>query len=139
MTSQKTVFKNFEEYWYYARFFTDRQKEILLKSFSRAEKDNIMTSYINEGWSELFTHNSLDKIIDDFKNKSGYDLLDIRTKVLKGKSVYMPKHLWNSIINLLQPYIESQSSNYIIGGIYVIDSSANPNIVLLTNDPVNKD
>ena len=67
MTSQKTVFKNFEEYWYYARFFTDRQKEILLKSFSRAEKDNIMTSYINEGWSELFTHNSLDKIIDDFK------------------------------------------------------------------------
>lgn len=133
-----TVFQSFAEYWYYARFLTDKQKELLFKSFSDTEKEGIMTSYIKDGWSDLFVRNSIDKIIDEIKDATKYDLLEIRAKVLMGKSVYIPKSLWQMIIESLHPY-EKNATQYVIGDIHAVKSSANPNVVLLTKEYVSKD
>ena len=35
------------------------------------------------------------KIIDELKDRYGYDLLELRAKVFAGKSVYIPTKFWN--------------------------------------------
>ena len=124
------VFKDFSEWWHYARILTDHQKSIIFDNISESQKDFLEGSYNREGWEEVFCHNEIDSIIDDLKEKYEYDVLSIRSKVLKGKSVYLPRKFWDLLQEHLNQF-KTRHVKYILSGIKAIPCKENNNVVLL--------
>ena len=77
--------------------------------------------------------NELNVYVDELKKESGYDLVDIRCKVLSNKSVYLPRDFWEKVISFLDGY-GSSHNNYLIGGIRPIVCRGNQRTVLLIRE-----
>jgi hypothetical protein len=129
--NDKTIFNNFLEYWYFARFFSDHQKEIIFNSLSFKEQDALIKSCNKGGWDDVLNRNILDEILDDIKKETGYNLIDIRYKVLHNKSVYIPTEFWLHVLSQFKDYDKKQI-NYILGGIKAVKCDQNSDITLLT-------
>lgn len=130
MSKQKVVFHNFSEYWHYAKYCSEQQRNILFNSMSKEEQDRIQKSYKRDKWEDVFNRNKIDNLIDDFKEKYDIDLLDIRYKIFNKKSVYLPKNIWNVITTELGKY-ESEHTDYVIGNINAEKCEANKDVILL--------
>ena len=124
------VFKDFLEYWYYARFFSDRQKEIIFGSLSYKEQESLIESCNKGKWDDVLNRNILDDSIDEIKEEYGYDLLDIRYRVMKNKSVYVATNFWEHILERFEDYKDEQI-NFILGGIEAIVCEENEQVTLL--------
>ena len=133
MTSGKestVIFKDFLEYWYYARFFSDRQKEIIFGSLPYEEQDSLIKSCNKGKWDDVLNRNILDDSIDEIKKEFGYDLIDIRYRVMKNKSVYIPTSFWEYVLERFEDYKDEQV-NFILGGIDAIVCKENKHVTLL--------
>ena len=111
-----TVFKNFEEYWLYAKILSDSQRSIIRDSLSFKEKSILKTSYIDNGWEDLLIRNTIDKILDETKEDMGIDILKIKAEITSGKPVYLKTSQWNYIQDVLKQF-KKEHVNYLLNGI----------------------
>lgn len=128
--SYKYIFKDFSEYWYYARPLSTEQRELIFDNLDQDQKEVIEDSYIRDGWVDVMCRNEIDEFLDKVKSKFGYDILNIRLRIKKGKFVYIPKRLWDMITKYLYQY-RKESVSYILSGIKSSPCRENDQIVVL--------
>jgi hypothetical protein len=97
--ASKKAFKNFAEYWHFTKDLPDYQRDILVDSMSRVEQRALRASYEKGGWFDLFMRNTCDEIVNEIKDQTGVDLIDIRVKVVSGKPQLMHKAFWEYVNN----------------------------------------
>lgn len=127
------IFKDFHEYWYYARYLSEHQRSIVFQSLSDEQRDYLNKSYHKGEWGDLFYRNEIDAFLDEIKDKYGYDLLELRIKILNGKSVYIPTDLWNLIKGYLEQY-KYKDVKHILSRIKFIQCHKNPKVTLLISE-----
>jgi len=128
---KKPIFDSFSEYWYYARSLSENQRKIIFKSLPTEQKSSLDSSYRKDGWNDVFYRNEINERLDELKEAYGYDLLDVRSKVLKGKSVYLPSKFWQVVEEQMSQY-RPEVVQFVISGIKGVVCSANPEVCLVT-------
>lgn len=124
------VFKNFVEYWHYTKNLSEDHRQIIYKSLPIEERNRITKSFERGKWQDVFSRNAINGILDDVKDKFGYDLLELRSQALRGKSVYIPRIIWDYTLFELKGFDE-ESTNLVVGGIHGVVCKENEDIVLL--------
>lgn len=124
------IFKNFLEYWYYARIFSDRQKEIIFASLPEEEQEFLIHSCSKDKYVDVLNRNILNQAIDDIKEKYNYDLIDMRYRVMNNKSVYVPTSFWELVLERFEQY-EEEHVYFILGGIEAVVCKQNKQVTLL--------
>ncbi|HUW44001.1 MAG TPA: hypothetical protein VMV95_03525 [Bacillota bacterium] len=127
---KRPVFNSFAEYWHYARYLSREQRKIIFKSLSADQKEFLDDSYLKEGWSDLFYRNEVNNKIDELKEDYGFDLLDIRIKALKGKSVYIPTKFWKVVEEQMEQY-RPEVVEFVMSGMKAIPSEENSQVCLV--------
>jgi ribosomal protein S24E len=110
------VFRDFGEFWHYAKSLSEQQIKTIFDTLPATEQKNLKKSYKIFGWGDLFQKNQVDKVIDAIKKETGIDVIGVRCKVYSGKSHYMKKVDWEYIVNALKDY-SSEHAYFAIGGI----------------------
>jgi len=127
---KNSIFKDFHEYWYYARYLSEQQRKIVYDSLPAIQQKYLTKSYNKGSWSDVFYRNKLDGIVDELKERYGYDLIELKSKALKGKSVYLPTKFWEIVEEQLSKY-KLRDIKHITHGIEAIICEENPNVTLL--------
>lgn len=130
---KKPVFDNFSEYWYYARSLSENQRKIIFKNLSSEQKSLLDNSYRKDGWNDVFYRNEVDERLDDIKEAYGYDILDIRSKVLKGKSVYVPTKFWQIVEEQMSQY-RPEVVKFVMAGIRAFPCDKNKDVCLIVHE-----
>ena len=130
---KKPIFKNFTEYWYYARYLSREQRKIIFKSLSSDQRKFLDNSYLREGWCDLFYRNEVNIKIDELKESYGYDVIEIRLRVLGGKSVYVPTKFWKIVEEQFDQFVP-ESVKFIMGGLRAIPDEINDQVCLIVYD-----
>ena len=130
--TKKSIFKDFSEWWYYARILTEDQRSLLFDHLQEGEKKILENSYTKEGWEDVFCQNEIESLLDNLKEKYKYDIIDIRSKVLRGKSVYLPTKFWEVLQEGLNQYKQDSVRKFIVG-IKAIRCKVNKDVVLLVS------
>jgi hypothetical protein len=130
---KRPVFGSFAEYWHYARYLSREQRKIIFKSLSTEQKEFLDNSYLKEGWSDLFYRNEINDKIDELKEDFGYDLIDIRVKALKGKSVYIPTNFWKIVEEQMEQY-KPEVVEFVMLGLKAIPCDKNKEVCLVSID-----
>jgi hypothetical protein len=128
--SSAALFKDFPEYWYYARHLSVRQRTIIFNSFSMQQQEILKRSYKTGKWDDVFYRNVIDKKIDDLKERYGYDILNIRYKVLNNRSAYLPFKFWTIARETIGMY-DDEYTYFIFGGIKAVRCKENKDVILL--------
>ena len=129
------IFEDFEEYWHYVKSLSIKQRNILFSSLPFEQQDKIRKSVSSGGWGDLFYRDCLNQIVDQIKDRYGIDLIDVRLKVLSGKTVYMPRGVWEeAMMAILESEADDRNTKFIIGNIKAVPAKADPNrtVVILT-------
>ena len=127
------LFNSFDEYWHYVKYLTENQRDILFNSLSTKQQQKIKKSYQHGGWHDLIMRDELDAIADNIQEKYGVNLIELRCRALRGKSVYVSLDFWYDINTMLQKYQESHKY-YLIGEIEAVVCKENQNVVLLVKE-----
>ena len=114
---KKSVFKNFADYWFYAKFLSSDQREVILSNLPDDQREDLLESYKDGGWEDLVVRNEIDKLLEEVKSSLNIDLLEIRCKVLSGKSVYIKKSKWDYIIDIFGSF-KPKHNNHILGNLF---------------------
>lgn len=124
------LFNNFTEYWYFAKHFNEYQRTVFFNSLPLNQQKKIRDSYKIGAWEDVFKRNLIHSYLEEIKSKYGYDLLEIKFKVLHGKSVYLPKDFWEEVVGELEKY-DFKHTQFVLGGIESYPCPANKNVVLI--------
>jgi len=127
---KKTIFNNFNDYWKFAKYLSIDQRRAIFKSLSVEEREFLEGSYRKDGWKDLFYRNEIDKKIDLLKKEYGYDIIDIKVRVMKGKSVYVPCAFWHALQNEMKEYQED-GNECIVDGLIARPCKSNSNVFLI--------
>lgn len=127
------IFKDFCEYWYFARYLSENQRTTVFNSLPSDQRKYLNSSYRRGEWNDVLLRNKIDEVIDELKDKYGYDLLELRIKVFAGKSVYIPTKFWEIVFEEMDKY-DQRYTQYIMAGIKDIQCKENPNVTLLILD-----
>lgn len=117
-TVNKPIFKHFGEFWHYTRSLNHEQRETIFQSLCTEEKSNLKKSYKQGGWEDVFFRDILDKFVDDMYEKYNINLIEIRCKVLSGKSVYLSKKAWDEIEKYINKFNDKHIA-YLVSGLCV--------------------
>ena len=128
---KKPIFDNFSEYWYYARSLSENQRKIIFRSLPTEQKSSLDSSYRKDGWNDVFYRNEINERLDELKESYGYDVLEIRSKVLKGKSVYLPSKFWQVVEEQMNQY-RPEVVQFVMSGIEGVVCKANSEVCLVT-------
>jgi len=131
MTGTVPVFGDFISYWHFAQHLSERQRTIIFNSLSETERKLIETTYETGGWRDVTQRNHLEHVVDKIKKQFGYNLIEIRAKVLKGKSVYLPRVFWHTAIKMCEAF-SSEDASICFGSIVAEQCPENHNVILLT-------
>ena len=132
---KQPVFSSFLEYWHYARYLSREQRKIIFKSLPSDQKEFLDNSYLKEGWADVFRRNEINDDIDDLKEDFGYDLVDIRVKALKGKSVYVPTKFWKIAEEQMNKY-KPDLVEFVMEGIAAFPCDDNEDVSLIVRDHI---
>jgi len=133
MMSPSVVFKDFGEYWYYARHLSKEQRKMLYDSLPQDQRKTLQESYISDKWSDLLYRNQVNDILDELKERYGYDVLDIRAKALKGKSVYIPSKFWEILTEEMGRF-NPENVKFVMSGLRAVPCEENSAVVLVVAD-----
>lgn len=112
------LFSCFADFWQLTQDLDDFQFKKIIKSLPEEEQDFLLIDMKRGQWEDLIIRNRVDKLIDAIRIEDKVDLLDIRRKVIKGKSQYLDKKVWDKFITALFDISEdSRHFNYVIGNI----------------------
>ena len=114
------VFSGFSEFWSLTKHLTSKQRQVILRSLSKAQRDKLQKSYLEEGWEDLFIRNELDGIIDEIQKQYKWNLLEIRGLVLRGREVFIRRSFWEEINKQFKGY-SPRHIFYIFGGYRVVE------------------
>ena len=128
--TKRAVFKNFTEYWYYARYLSKAQRKIIFKSLPFEQREYLGSSYSKDEWGDLFNRNEINEKIDELKEAYGYDIVEIRSKALRGRSVYVPSKFWRVVEEQLDQF-RSDVVKFAIGGLKAIPCDKNKQVSLI--------
>ena len=128
---KKLVFDNFSEYWYYARSLSENQRKIIFRSLSIEQRNFLDSSYRKDGWNDVFYRNEVNERLDELKESYGYDVVDIRSRVLKGKSVYLPSKFWQVVEEQMSQY-RPEVVHFVMSGIEGVICKANSEVCLIS-------
>ena len=131
---KKPVFKSFAEYWYYARYLSREQRKLIFKSLSSEQRKFLDNSFSSDGWCDLFYRNEVNEKIDELKESYGYNIIEIRLKVLKGKSVYVPAKFWKIAKEQFRQH-RPEAVDFVMGGLKAIPDKENKQVCLIVYDP----
>ena len=135
--TKKPVFKDYTEYLYYTRYLSREQRKIIFKSLPVEQKEHLESSYIKEGWCDLFYRNEINEKIDELKESYGYDIIEIRCKVLKRKSVYIPSKFWIIVEEQFEQF-RLDAIKFVIGGLEAIPCDKNEQVSLVVYNQFSK-
>ena len=130
---RKSVFNNFSEYWYYARSLSENQRKIIFRSLSSEQKSFLDNSYRKDGWNDVFYRNEIDEKLDELKESYGYDVLDIRSRALKGKSIYVPTKFWKVVEEQMSQY-RPEIIEFVMSGLKSFPCKQNKNVCLIIHE-----
>lgn len=131
--TKKPIFDNFSDYWYYARSLSESQRKIIFKNLTSEEKDSLDYSYRKDGWHDVFYRNEVNEKLDEIKESYGYDVLTIRWKALKGKSVYVPSKFWKVVQEQMSQY-RPEVVNFVMSGMIATPCENNKEVSLITHE-----
>lgn len=117
------VFANFSDYWFYARHFTNKQIQAILRTLPPSQREAIETSYQKEGWEDLFLRNRLDAIVDEISEEFHWNLLHVRCLVLRGEVVYVKKPFWEYVNKKFKGF-SPKHLFYIFGGYRAVETKS---------------
>ncbi|NJL70441.1 MAG: hypothetical protein HC888_01925 [Candidatus Competibacteraceae bacterium] len=126
----KHDFQNFNEYWHYAKHLSVFQRQILYSSLSKVCRKRLEQSCERGAWLDVIKRSEIDAIIDTLNDKHMINLIGIRVKVLQGKSIYVPRKVWEDVSFALADY-EPKHKNFAVGGIKFSVCKENEEVVLL--------
>lgn len=130
MIKNNNIFKNFTEYWHFARNLSEKQRKTIFDCLPDNQQKALNSSYTNGAWEDVICRNALDKIINRLEYKYNYNILDIRCKVLSGKSAYVSKEFWDVLNEEIEQY-KIKHINYMISGLEAIECEKNTDVVLI--------
>jgi len=125
----ETVFKDFEEYWSYAKLLTINQREIILSSLTTKQRKNLIYSYHNGGWEDLVMRNEIDMLVDAVEKEFNINLIYYRCKIMSGKSIPIRKIDWDHICSLFKKYKKGHTKH--IFGNMRVEKLDSENILLV--------
>lgn len=128
---KKPIFESFTEYWYFARTLSQKQRKIVFHSLSVEERQFLDNSYLKDGWSDLFYRNEIDEKLDELSEAYGYNILGIRAKALKRKSVYVPTKFWKIVEEQMHQY-RPDVVKFVMSGLIASPCEKNPQVCLIT-------
>ena len=131
------TFKDFSEYWRFVKILTPEQIEIIRSEMSDAENSELVQSYIDGKWEDVFKRNKLNLILDEIKKELNHDMIAVRCRLMKGRSYYLSSEDWRKIVERIDIY-DSKHSDYILGDIRAIRDSKYSRATLLTLDKTSK-
>jgi len=129
--------EGFGEWLHFAKHLTKTQKDILFDSLPSDERERLRVSRDKGGWTDVVMRDALSDIANYIEVEYGYNLLDIKCKVLKGKSVYLPRAVWDYVQFELQDYLD-QHKYFLVSGIKGIVCKQNSDVVLLVRKDSNR-
>jgi len=132
----KSIFKDFSDYWHYARNLSTRQRRLISENLSHIDQKKLKESYSKGGWDEVLFRDSVCETLEKIKEQYSYDIIEIRCKVLAGKSVYVPKKYWDVLQNELITFPEKHVL-FAVGDIKGVECKENKEVVLIL--PKNKE
>lgn len=124
------IFKDFGEYWYFAKYLSIEQRHTIFDSLSHNQKRLLNDSFKDGEWEDVFSRNIINELVVEFENQYNVNLISVKCKVMKGKSVYLPKHVWNDALELLSQF-KSKHILFVLGGIRAVECSKNKDVVLI--------
>ncbi len=130
MEDESCLFKDFSEYWHYTRCLTQLQRDLVFASLSPRQQHILKTSYNQGSWEDVVIRDSIDKIIDQIRTEFGFDMIEVRSRVLRGKNVYLPRVVWEYLSEELAEYPTAHTL-YVLGGISSISCKSNNEVVLV--------
>lgn len=116
MNKQEKVFNHYVDYRSLTKSLPKDQKKKIWQNLSDSEKKDITSSYVEGGWKDLSTKNQLENLNLKFKQELGIDLIDLRVKAFKGKSIYVDSEKWNIILKDLKDF-SKEDKYFLIGGL----------------------
>ena len=116
----KTIFKNFGDYWSYAKYLSLNQRDVIMAGLPDKQREHLVSSFQSGGWEDLVIRDELSNIAEKIKEEMGLDLVFNRCKIMSGKSVFMRKSEWKYVKDLLESYKEEHTF-FIIGNIKAED------------------
>ena len=128
---KKVIFKDFQEYWFYAKGFSKNQRDIILSNLNKSQIEQLKASYYEGGWDDLEIRNEIDKKIDTIQKNYGINLINVHCEVLKGKSFLMKKDHWESISDMFKK-CDPKHVRHILGKVKV--EKLDDNMVLLVKE-----
>lgn len=123
-TTGKYIFKHFGEFWHYTRSLNNQQRETIFQNLCQEEKKSLKESYKSGGWEDVFFRDILDKFVDDIYNRYDINIIEIRCKVLSGKSVYLSRIVWDEIDRFVNKF-NAKHTAYLVSGICVEEQDKN--------------
>lgn len=131
MSKKTVVFKDFKDYWHFVKHLTQKNRKTIFNSLSQDQQKMLKKSYEIGGWQDVFVRNRINEIIDEVKEKHGYSLLEIKSKIISGKSVYLPTDIWDEIESNFEKFPE-KDIQFVLGGIMSCRCKENTKVTLLT-------
>jgi len=112
-------FSCFADFWKLTQDLEEFQIQKILHSLPEEEQIFLLTEMNSGHWLDLIYRNRIDRLIDSTKNLFNVDLLDVRRKVIKGKTQYVSKTCWEYFIGYLFDEItdDERHYNYVLGNI----------------------
>lgn len=109
----------FQEYWssFFDKPITERER--YFSSLSQQAQRNLVRSFFEEGWHELFIYNIIDDHLDFIKETYHIDVYDIRIKAIKGHTFLIDKKAWDHAVELVSQYQEYYDTSLLFGGITI--------------------
>ena len=128
--AKSPVFKDFIEYWYFVRTLSENQREKIFNSLDQSEQKKIHSSFERGAWKDLFFRDKINNIVDDMEEEYKYNIIELRAKVLSGKSVYIPTEFWDSLTFKTKNF-DKKDLDFILSGIQAEICKENPKVTLL--------
>lgn len=130
MAKNKIIFNSFQQYWKITRNLNIQQRDVVFYNLSKIQQKKIKESFRDGGWEDLLFRDQMDKILDSIRQIYGINVLQIRTKAVLGKSVYINRSMWEMVLLQFKDY-DKKHTNYVIGGIQAISDENNSETVLI--------
>jgi hypothetical protein len=135
--SQEACLRIFEggfgEFLHFTRYFTQRQKDNLFDSLPHQERLAIKKSRDEGGWLDVVVRSKIGNFIDQIQEKYSINLIQMRCSVLRGKSIYLARELWETVMMETEGYLP-EHKRFVVGDIKGVVCKSNADVVLLVRE-----
>ena len=127
------VFKDFREYWHYTKSLDKNHRDLIFASLQQGQQDTLRASYRRGGWEDVIVRDTVNRAVDGIKKEFGYDMISVRCRVMAGKSVYMPRIVWEHFNQEMQKF-SAEHALFVTGGIRAVACKQNADAVLIVRN-----